>query len=297
MTRSRASAIALSVLLHAAIFAGGVFSFSFSQPMAMPRQLAIEATVVDLSAVEALRQAEREAELAAEREQLRLREEAQERAREAEEEAENERQRVEQARLDAERRERQLQEKRAAEQRAEEERVAREAAAAKEAERLAREAAERERQAELKRQQEAEQKRLADAERRRKEETERKAREAEARRQAEAEALLVAQIEEEERRLTAARSGLKDQYVRLIQQKITRSWLRPESAAAGLRCEVSVTQLPSREVVDVRVGKCNGDAATVRSIEAAVYKASPLPAPPDPALFERKLIIEFIPDS
>ena len=288
MNSNRISAIALSLLLHAAILAAGVFSFSFSQPMAMPARLAIEASLVDLSAVEALREAERDARLEAERERARQAEQEQARV-EAEQRAELERieaqQRAEQARI------------REAEQRqAEEQRIAREQSARAEAERLAKEKAEQEKQAELKRQQEAEVKRLAEAERKRKEEVARKAREAEARRQAEAEALLVAQLEEEERRMAAARSGLREQYAFLIQQQITRNWLRPDSAVRGLKCEVSVTQLPSREVVDVKVGTCNGDAATIRSIEAAVLKASPLPVPPDPALFERKLTIIFKPD-
>jgi len=46
----------------------------------------------------------------------------------------------------------------------------------------------------------------------------------------------------------------------------------------------------------VRVGQCNGDEAVVRSIEAAVLRASPLPKPPTPALFERNLIVTFRPE-
>jgi colicin import membrane protein len=48
--------------------------------------------------------------------------------------------------------------------------------------------------------------------------------------------------------------------------------------------------------VDVRVGACNGDDAVRRSIEAAVYKSSPLPPPPDPSLFERELLFKFEPE-
>jgi colicin import membrane protein len=50
-------------------------------------------------------------------------------------------------------------------------------------------------------------------------------------------------------------------------------------------------------VTEVSVGKCTGDQAVRESIEVAVYRASPLPAPPDPALFDRHLIINFAPDS
>ena len=59
---------------------------------------------------------------------------------------------------------------------------------------------------------------------------------------------------------------------------------------------VHVTQVPGGEVVGVRVGECNGDDSVKASIEAAVLKASPLPEPPDPSLFERNLRLEFKPD-
>jgi colicin import membrane protein len=49
-------------------------------------------------------------------------------------------------------------------------------------------------------------------------------------------------------------------------------------------------------VTNVRIGNCNGDQAVRESIEAAVYRASPLPPPPDPSLFERSLEITFKPD-
>lgn len=288
MSRTRWQAVFFSVLLHLGIVAVGIFSVSFTSPAAMPRQLAIEATVVDLSVLENLDEARREEEEAAQAAAEALREQRAQEALEEQQRLQQEREEAaEQEALRARAEAEAEAERRAQEQRAEQERQARE-----EAERLAREKAEREereRQAELKRQREAEQKRLA-------EEAARKKREEEARRQREAEALLLAQLEEEERRKEAASAGLRDRYALLITQQIQRNWLRPPSARSGLVCQVSVTQLPSREVVDVRIGQCNGDAATVRSIEAAVYKASPLPAPPDPTLFERKLSITFKPD-
>jgi colicin import membrane protein len=81
-----------------------------------------------------------------------------------------------------------------------------------------------------------------------------------------------------------------------ITAKITRAWLRPPTARAGLECNLYVTQVPGGEVTQVRVGECNGDQAVRESIEAAVYRASPLPPPPDPALFDRDLKITFKPD-
>jgi colicin import membrane protein len=81
-----------------------------------------------------------------------------------------------------------------------------------------------------------------------------------------------------------------------IAAKITRAWLRPPTARVGIDCMLNVTQVPGGEVTQVSIGQCNGDQAVRESIEAAVYRASPLPPPPDPSLFDRNLQIRFKPD-
>ena len=48
-------------------------------------------------------------------------------------------------------------------------------------------------------------------------------------------------------------------------------------------------------VTSAQVLTCNGDDAARQSIEAAVYRASPLPVAPDPALFDRNLVFNFRP--
>jgi hypothetical protein len=45
----------------------------------------------------------------------------------------------------------------------------------------------------------------------------------------------------------------------------------------------------------MRFGACNGGEAMRRSIETAVRNASPLPAPPEPGLFEREVRLVFTP--
>jgi len=82
----------------------------------------------------------------------------------------------------------------------------------------------------------------------------------------------------------------------MISQKVTRNWIRPPSTGAGLECVVVVTQIPGGEVAGVQIERCNGDAAVRRSIEAAVLKASPLPLPDDPSLFDRSLRFTFKPE-
>ena len=99
-------------------------------------------------------------------------------------------------------------------------------------------------------------------------------------------------------RLAAARaSGQMAQYISQITAKIEGAWNPPPSATAGLQCEVRVTQVQGGVVTAVKVERCNGDAAVKQSIEDAVYRASPLPQPPDPALFERNLVVTFRPDN
>jgi len=91
-----------------------------------------------------------------------------------------------------------------------------------------------------------------------------------------------------------ARSGPEmAAYVAAIQNKIQRNWIRPATAPDDLICSVSVRQLPSGEVLSARVISCNGNDAVVRSVEAAVRKASPLPLPTNPLLFSRDMRLNF----
>ncbi len=142
------------------------------------------------------------------------------------------------------------------------------------------------------RRQETERKRLEDVERQRAE-NERKRLEAEA---AERQRLFDREIRDEEARLEAMHSGALARYVYAIQQEIQRNWVQPPSAIPGLDCVVNVRQLPGGEVVGASIGTCNGDDAVKRSIEAAVFKASPLPEPEDPNSFDRNLRITFKPE-
>jgi colicin import membrane protein len=110
------------------------------------------------------------------------------------------------------------------------------------------------------------------------------------------EAELRRQLADEEH-VAAVESGpLRDRYIALLRNKIQNAWIKPPSATAGVDCLVQVTQVPGGEVTGARVTQCNGDAAVRQSIEIAVYRASPLPDPPDPALFERNLSLRFRPN-
>lgn len=254
----------LSALLHATVI--GLLAVGFvnlgSRPTPKP-QIALEATVVDEAAVaKEMRRLDED-----ERRRERAARDEEERAEEARRERE-----AEEKRLD------QLKQQRAQEEKAELER----------SEQRKKEEAERAKALELESKRKKEQDAKAAAEKKRKAEDTRQKREREAE--------LKRRMAEEEQRAAAVDAGLLAQYVAQIQARVQRAWIRPPTARAGLNCVVYVTQVPGGEVVGVRVGECNGDDYVRQSIEAAVYRASPLPKPADPSLFERNLRLEFKPD-
>jgi len=147
--------------------------------------------------------------------------------------------------------------------------------------------------AERKRQADADKRRL-DAEREREAEVERQRRENN-RLRAEAQAARQAELDAESNRLDAMTTNAIAAYRFAIQQRVMSRWVRPASATVGIECIAHIKQIPGGEVISVRIGRCNGDAAVRRSIEAAIHKASPLPTPGDPSVFDREIQLEFRP--
>jgi len=86
----------------------------------------------------------------------------------------------------------------------------------------------------------------------------------------------------------AKNATIIDKYRSLIRNKIESKWRIPiqfKQANANFKCEVYVQLIPGGIVKHAEAvsGKC--DPALKNSIESAVFKASPLPMPPDPSLF------------
>lgn len=121
-------------------------------------------------------------------------------------------------------------------------------------------------------------------------------REAEMRRAREVELQRAIATEEERSAAASARARLAAQWAVAIQSRVQRAWIQPPSVRPGLDCRVAVTQVPGGAVLQVEVRQCNGDEAVKQSIEAAVLRASPLPSPPDPTIFERELELRFRPN-
>jgi hypothetical protein len=84
-------------------------------------------------------------------------------------------------------------------------------------------------------------------------------------------------------------------YQAAIAAKVERVWIRPPGIHQGINCQVRITQVPGGGVTAVQVGSCNGDDTVRQSISDAAYRASPLPAPSDPALFDTDVVVTFAP--
>ncbi|MCG6866050.1 MAG: cell envelope integrity protein TolA [Thiogranum sp.] len=306
--RERPRPFVYAVLVHLVLLAVLVFSLDWApstKPSTASKPAPVQAVVVDAERLDAevqRQKAQKEKQQRQEQEKLKRIEEqtrAAERKREQEEKriVELKHQREVQARKEAEAKQKAKAEAKrkaelAAKQKAEAAKKRQEEEKRKaEAEEKRQEEAKRKAEAEKKRQEEA--KRKAAAEKKRQEEAERKAAEAEM------QARLAA---EQDRMATQRRSAMQrmiDEYVLYIQEKVQRSWIRPPSSGAGLSCTVEVRLIPSGEVIDAQIVRSSGNAAFDRSVEAAVFKASPLPVPPDAEVMEqfRSLRFEFKPGS
>jgi colicin import membrane protein len=260
----RVLSVLFSILIHAAIVGVLVWGWwQYKMPKPAPQTLAIEATVVHDAppaappAPPAPLPVDPQAQQAAIEQQQR---------EQAEKEAAAKAEAEHQAQVEAER-------KAAAEEAAKAEAAAK---AKAEADAAAKAKAEADRKAQQLAQQLAQQ---------RKAEQERAQREADLR----------AQLQAEEHLDQARSNGALAQYQAMISARIERAWIRPPSAHAGISCQVHITQVPGGVVTAVQVGSCNGDEAVRQSIADAAYRASPLPAPSDPALFDRDVVVTFAP--
>jgi len=285
VTKGRWRALALSVMLHSGIVAAAVYGwFTWKSRPPEPVTLAIEGTVVDERALKNAKPPEPAPEPPAPEPVPEPAPEPEEQGPPkpdpAELERKKEEERLAQEKLEQEKQQKELEEKERLEtekKEAEKKEAERQAAAQKAA---AEKAAAEKKAAEKKKADEAA------AAKKAAEEKARLAQQAELRRAMEA----------EERGNAVRNSDAAARWYASIVAKIERAWIRPPSAQPGVTCIVSVSQVPGGEVTSVRVESCSiNDPALKQSVENAVYSASPLPAPPDAALFERNLELTFAP--
>jgi hypothetical protein len=110
----------------------------------------------------------------------------------------------------------------------------------------------------------------------------------------------------------AARAALFGRYTGQLDARIERSWRRPRTpidpnpeasintasknsvnAPAEFKCQVRILQDLRGNVQEVQMIACNGSAAWQHSLVMAILAASPLPAPPNPAVFTAVLTMTF----
>jgi colicin import membrane protein len=93
---------------------------------------------------------------------------------------------------------------------------------------------------------------------------------------------------------SAARSRDMADYLGKIRGKIRGKIVRPPDVRGNPEAVFDVTQLPSGDILDVKLKKSSGSAALDAAIERAILSSSPLPTP-KPELFNRSLELKFRP--
>jgi colicin import membrane protein len=101
-------------------------------------------------------------------------------------------------------------------------------------------------------------------------------------------------LADEERRASAARRGLES-YATKIRNKIRGNIVLPPGIQGNPEAIFDVNQLPSGEVLSVRLKRSSGNPVLDEAIERAIRKSSPLPKPDDISLFRRDLEIKYKP--
>ena len=143
-----------------------------------------------------------------------------------------------------------------------------------------------------------EEKRLAELEQKRKQEEERIRQQEQAKQEVEMKGKLEAERQKREAASHRANQSEVKKFQGLIKQEVSRHWIVPNLNVKNLSCDVKVRIIPGGGVLDVKIIKSSGNRAFDRSVEAAVYKAAPLPVPTvESGLFNefREVIFSFEP--
>lgn len=126
-------------------------------------------------------------------------------------------------------------------------------------------------------------------------------RDARLRRQAAAESQMRAQAEQETREraqqaaAATARSRAEADWIDRIRSKIRSNVNLPPEIPGNPEAIFDVVQLPTGDVLSVKMQKSSGIAAYDDAVQRAIMKSSPLPPPPSPDLFQRELMLRFRP--
>jgi len=97
------------------------------------------------------------------------------------------------------------------------------------------------------------------------------------------------------RESTSASAHALDEYVGRIRAKVRGNWILPPELKGNPEAVFNVVQLPTGEVLSVKLARSSGIAAYDDAVERAILKSSPLPRPDRPELFSRELRLTFRP--
>ena len=90
--------------------------------------------------------------------------------------------------------------------------------------------------------------------------------------------------------------NLKARYAAALQAAILANFTRPDNVPLGQRCKVVIRQIAGGEVIEAQADpSCPYSEQGRRSVEAAVLKAQPLPYQGFESVFEREIIVNFVP--
>ena len=95
-------------------------------------------------------------------------------------------------------------------------------------------------------------------------------------------------------RASASKRGMEE-YATRIRVKVRGNIVLPPNIQGNPEAIFVVEQLPGGEILNIRLKRSSGSPALDSAIERAIKKSSPLPDPPDPALFQRTLEIKYRP--
>lgn len=109
---------------------------------------------------------------------------------------------------------------------------------------------------------------------------------------------VVAEVSDSRAAASDAESGFGTLYGRYLEQiraRIDRAWQRPRSAIGAplFQCQVQVDQDAVGRVQEITLLECNGGSSWQLSLVHAIQSASPLPAPSNPAVFSRHILLAF----
>ncbi|MBU3989920.1 MAG: cell envelope integrity protein TolA [Gammaproteobacteria bacterium] len=94
---------------------------------------------------------------------------------------------------------------------------------------------------------------------------------------------------------SSAQAGEIDKYKNAIKGKIRGNIILPPDIKGNPEAVFEVTQLPSGDVLTVKLMKSSGSSAWDAATERAILKSSPLPKPAKSELFSRTLELNFRP--